>query len=71
MPASFEIYKSGDRFRWRLRLDTQSLRHLPRIKGTEVAAFGERKRTIDDAIESIEAVKKLIAEATIDIADST
>jgi uncharacterized protein YegP (UPF0339 family) len=53
--AKFELYRSGTKYRWRLKTSHH-----------EVAAFGEGQPTKDSAIRDIEAVKKMIADAKID-----
>ena len=52
--VGFEVYQRGDEYRWRLTANRR-----------KVAAFGGGKRTRDAAHRDIEAVKLLIAEATI------
>jgi uncharacterized protein YegP (UPF0339 family) len=54
MTVGFEVYQRGDEYRWRLTANRR-----------KIAAFGAGKRTRDAAHRDIEAVKLLIAEATI------
>ena len=55
MAAKFEVYKSGDQYRFRLK-----------ASNGEIVASGEAYTTRADAHEGCEAVKRAAAAATIE-----
>jgi len=55
MAAKFEIYKSGEQYRWRLK-----------AANGEIVASGEAYKSKSGATNGVEAVKRAAASATVE-----